>query len=124
MKHLTNPTAPRFLLWTILCVFLLALAGPGTTLARGPEYTCGSGMVEGDPTDGLEDPTSGGSGSLPPNGLSDYNQYIGDQPLFQIPCVFVLPQMIWMVPDQGENWRLTASQINDLIVGKIHFGGK
>lgn len=124
MKHLTNPTAPRFLLWTILCVFLLALAGPGTTLARGPEYTCGSGMTEGDPTDGLEDPTSGGSGSLPPNGLSDFNLGIGDLTVIQVPCVFVLPQIIWISPDQGNSERVTAVPIFVLRFGDTNWGGK
>ncbi|MBU2500511.1 hypothetical protein KJ682_04185 [bacterium] len=74
MKHLTNPTAPRFLLWTIMCVFLLALAGPGTTLARGPEYTCGSGMTEGDPGDGLEySGGGGGSDSIEDLGLVNFD---------------------------------------------------
>ncbi len=89
MKHLTNPTAPRFLLWTILCIFLLAIAGPGTILAGGIEYTSGSGMVEGDPTDGLD--YSGGGNGL--GDVFDGNQQnetpITPEPEFYIGEIFI-----------------------------------
>ena len=54
MKHLTNKVLfrpPLFLLLLILAGVTLA---PPTVWAGGISFTCGCGMAEGDPGDGLE----------------------------------------------------------------------